>query len=125
MPTRTDTTAAGRDALLQGTLDLLILRILALGAHHGHGIAVAIQTRSGDTLLVDHGSLYPALQRLEQRGWIKGTWGTSDNNRRARFYALTATGRKSLSLETGRWNRLVQSIARVMEPSAHPTPDET
>jgi PadR family transcriptional regulator PadR len=111
-----------RDALLQGTLDLLVLRILALGPHHGHGIAVAIQTRSGDTLLVDHGSLYPALQRLEQRGWISGTWGTSENNRRARFYTLTTTGRGQLSVETGRWNRLVDSIARVMEPG--PTPEE-
>ncbi len=114
--------ANARDSLLQGTLDLLVLRILALGAHHGHGIAVAIQTRSGDTLLVDHGSLYPALQRLEQGGWIKGTWGTSDNNRRARFYALTPNGRKRLAFETGRWNRLVESIARVMEPG--PTPEK-
>src|SRR3954466_15184150 len=110
-----------RDSLLQGTLDLLVLRILALGPHHGHGISVAIQTRSGDTLLIDHGSLYPALQRLEQRGWIKGAWGPSDNNRRARFYSLTALGRKHLSLETGRWNRLVDSIARVMAPG--PTPE--
>ena len=111
-----------RDSLLQGTLDLLVLRTLALGPHHGHGIAVTIQTRSGDTLLVDHGSLYPALQRLEQRGWIKGAWGTSENNRRARFYSLTATGRKQLTVETGRWNRLVESIARVMEPG--PTPEK-
>lgn len=103
-------------ALLQGTLDLLVLRILALGAHHGHGIAMAIQTRSGQTLLVDHGSLYPALQRLEQRGWIRGEWGTSDNNRRARFYSLTALGRRQFAIETGRWNRLVESIARVMAP---------
>jgi PadR family transcriptional regulator, regulatory protein PadR len=103
-------------ALLQGTLDLLVLRVLALGAHHGHGIAIAIQTRSGHTLLIDHGSLYPALQRLEQRGWIKGAWGTSDNNRRARFYSLTPLGRKHLTIETSRWNRLVESIARVMEP---------
>jgi transcriptional regulator len=103
-------------ALLQGTLDLLVLRILALGAHHGHGIALAIQSRSGHTLLVDHGSLYPALQRLEQREWIKGAWGTSDNNRRARFYSLTALGKRNLTIETGRWNRLVESIARVMEP---------
>lgn len=101
---------------MQGTLDLLVLRILALGSHHGHGIAVAIQTRSGDTLLVDHGSLYPALQRLEQRGWIRGAWGTSENNRRARFYSLTTPGRKQLAVEAGRWNRLVDSIARVMEP---------
>jgi PadR family transcriptional regulator, regulatory protein PadR len=119
MSTKTD--ASPRDALLQGTLDLLVLRILALGSHHGHGIALAIQSRSGDTLLVDHGSLYPALQRLEQRGWIKGSWGTSDNNRRARFYTLTASGRKQLTVETGRWNRLVESIARVLEPG--PTPE--
>jgi len=118
MPTRDD---SARDSLLQGTLDLLVLRVLALGAHHGHGIALAIQARSGHTLLIDHGSLYPALQRLEQRGWIKGAWGTSDNNRRARFYTLTALGRKSLTIETGRWNRLVESIARVMDPG--PTPE--
>lgn len=123
MPTRTDATA--RDALLQGTLDLLILRILALGAHHGHGIAVAIQLRSGDALLVDHGSLYPALQRLEQRGWIRGEWGVSDNNRRARFYKLTAVGRKQFAIETSRWNRLVESIARVMAPDAPPTPESS
>jgi len=111
-----------RDSLLQGTLDLLVLRILALGPHHGHGIAVAIQARSGDTLLIDHGSLYPAIQRLEQRGWISGTWGVSENNRRARFYTLTVTGRKQLTVEAGRWNRLVESIARVMEPG--PTPEK-
>src|SRR5690349_20778597 len=119
MPTRND--SASRDSLLQGTLDLLVLRILALGPHHGHGIAMAISSRSGRTLLVDHGSLYPALQRLEQRSWIKGAWGTSDNNRRARFYSLTAVGRRQLTLETDRWNRLVESIARVMEPG--PTPE--
>jgi len=111
-----DSDAAERDALLQGTLDLLVLRILALGPHHGQGIARVIQQRSGDTLLIDHGSLYPALQRLESRGWIKGTWGTSDNNRRARFYSLSAAGRKQFASETGRWNRLVESIARVLAP---------
>ena len=105
-----------RDSLLQGTLDLLILRILALGSHHGQGIARAIEARSGDTLLVDHGSLYPALQRLESRRWINGAWGTSDNNRRARFYSLTALGRKQFAAETGRWNRLVESIERVLGP---------
>ena len=118
MSTRDD---SSRDSLLQGTLDLLVLRILALGPHHGHGIAMTIQARSGQTLLIDHGSLYPALQRLEQRRWIKGAWGTSDNNRRARFYSLTALGRKQLTVEAGRWNRLVESIARVMDPG--PTPE--
>src|ERR687889_2758081 len=106
MPTRDDTS---RDSLLQGTLDLLVLRILALGPHHGHGIAMAIQTRSGDTLLVDHGSLYPAIQRLEQRGLINGAWGVSENNRRARYYSLTAAGRKQLVVEASRWKRLVES----------------
>lgn len=119
MSTKAD--ASARDSLLQGTLDLLVLRVLALGAHHGHGIAMAIQARSGETLLVDHGSLYPALQRLEQRGWIKGAWGTSDNNRRARFYSLTAVGRKQFAIEATRWNRLAESIARVMDPG--PTPE--
>lgn len=118
MSTKAD---SARDSLLQGTLDLLVLRVLSLGRHHGHGIAIAIQARSGDTLLVDHGSLYPALQRLEKRGWITGAWGISENNRRARFYTLTASGRKQLTIETGRWNRLVESIARVMGPE--PTPE--
>ena len=100
--------------LLQGTLDLLVLRVLALGPHHGHGIALAIEARSGDTLLVDHGSLYPALQRLEQRGWIKGAWGKSDNNRRARFYALTPAGRRRLGVEEENWRLLVLAIGKVM-----------
>jgi transcriptional regulator len=118
MTTRSDISA--REALLQGTLDLLVLRVLALGPHHGHGIALAIEARSGDTLLVDHGSLYPALQRLEQRGWIKGAWGRSDNNRRARFYSLTASGRKQFVAEEARWIRLVASIARVLQPGPAP-----
>ena len=118
MPTRTE---PSRDSLLQGTLDLLVLRVLSFGEHHGHGIVMGIKSRSGDALLVDHGSLYPALQRLEQRRWIKGSWGTSDNNRRARFYSLTAAGRKQLVIETSRWNRLVESIALVLE--AGPTPE--
>ena len=108
--------SSDRDALLQGTLDLLILRTLGLGAQHGQGIARVIQLRSGDSLLVDHGSLYPALQRLENRRWIKGAWGTSDNNRRARFYTLTPAGRKQLVAEAGRWSRLVESIGRVLGP---------
>ena len=105
-----------RDALMQGTLDLLVLRVLLLGREHGQGIARAIQQRSGDSLIVDHGSLYPALQRLEERGWIQGSWGTSTSNRRARFSSLTASGRRQLSTEADRWRRLVESIARVLGP---------
>ncbi len=108
-------TKDARIALLQGTLDLLILRTLVFGRQHGHGIACAIQDASGDELLVDHGSLYPALQRLEASGAIKAEWGTSENNRRARFYSLTALGRKELVRETGQWNRLVAAIGRVLE----------
>jgi PadR family transcriptional regulator, regulatory protein PadR len=105
-----------RDTLLQGTLDLLILRTLALGRHHGQGIARTILRNSADALLVDHGSLYPALQRLEERRWIKAEWGTSENNRRARFYELTALGRKQLLQEAGRWRRLAQAVALVLGP---------
>src|SRR5438132_9470949 len=89
--------------LLQGTLDLLILRTLIFGPDHGQGIARAIQQTSEQELLVEHGALYPALQRLEERGWIAGKWGVSSNNRRARFYALTAAGRKQLVRETSKW----------------------
>jgi transcriptional regulator len=109
-----------REALLQGTLDLLILRTLALGPHHGHGIARAIQTNSRDTLLVDHGSLYPALQRLEHRKWIRAEWGTSDNNRRARFYEITALGRKQLRAEASRWRRIADAMAHVLGPDYAP-----
>ena len=106
-----------RRALLQGTLDLLILRTLRHGPEHGQGIARAIQARSADVLLVDHGSLYPALQRLEERDWIKASWGTSANNRRARFYSLTDAGRKRLTHEAGEWRRLVMAIGRVLGPA--------
>ncbi len=105
-----------RIVLLQGTLDLLILRTLVFGAQHGQGIARAIRRTSEDSLLVDHGSLYPALQRLEDQGWIKARWGISKNNRKARFYTLTAKGRRQLSTETGQWRRLVAAIARVLGP---------
>ena len=101
--------------LLQGTLDMLILRILIFGPRHGHGIAVTIQRTSEDDLLVDHGSLYPALQRLERQGLIKSTLGTSELNRRARFYELTRTGRKKLAAETGKWERMVRAIGRVLQ----------
>jgi len=102
--------------LLQGTLDLLILRTLIFGPQHGQGIARAIQETSGDELLVEHGALYPALQRLEQRGWIGARWGTSDNNRKARFYTLTKAGRKQLASETDRWRRLAAAIGRILGP---------
>jgi PadR family transcriptional regulator PadR len=101
--------------LLQGTLDLLILRTLIFGAEHGQGIARAIQQTSQDELLVEHGALYPALQRLERRGWIIAEWGTSKNNRRARYYALTAAGRKQLATATGKWERLAAAIGRVLK----------
>jgi len=100
--------------LLQGTLDLLILRTLIFGAEHGQGIARAIQHTSDKELLVEHGALYPALQRLEERGWISAKWGTSTNNRKARFYSLTAAGRKQLTRETTKWNRLTAAIARIL-----------
>ena len=105
-----------RIVLLQGTLDLLILRTLVFGSQHGQGIARAIQQQAEDTLLVDHSSLYPALQRLESRGWISATWGTSSNNRRARFYRLTPKGRRQLTRETHQWRRLVAAIGRVLGP---------
>ena len=105
-----------RIVLLQGTLDLLILRTLILGPRHGQGIARDIQQNSEDALLVDHGSLYPALQRLEDQGWITAQWGVSENNRKARFYTLTKGGRKQLARETGRWRRLAAAIGRVLGP---------
>jgi len=104
-------------AHLQGTLDLLILRTLRFGAQHGQAIARAIQQQSDNVLIVDHGSLYPALQRLEERGFIDAEWGTSDNNRRARFYSLTKAGRKELVREEGEWRRIAAAIMRVLDPS--------
>jgi PadR family transcriptional regulator, regulatory protein PadR len=104
--------------LLQGTLDLLILRTLIFGPQHGQGIARAIQQSSQEELLVEHGALYPALQRLEERGWISAKWGTSTNNRKARFYSLTAAGRKQLVKETTKWKRLSSAIARVLGAKA-------
>jgi PadR family transcriptional regulator PadR len=105
-----------RIALLQGTLDLLILRTLVFGPQHGQGIARSIEQQSDATLLVDHGSLYPALQRLEGRGWIAAEWGVSDNNRKARFYTLTKVGRKQLVEETKQWRRLAVAIAGILGP---------
>ena len=103
-------------ALLQGTLDLLILRTLVFGPQHGQGIARVIQQQSEDVLLVDHGALYPALQRLENKGWIAAKWGNSENNRKARFYSLTKDGRKQLVEETSQWRKLARAIGRVLGP---------
>jgi PadR family transcriptional regulator len=113
-------TQEGRERLelLQGTLDLLILRSLIFGSQHGQGIARAIQQTSGDELLVEHGALYPALQRLEERGWISAKWGTSSNNRKARFYSLTPAGRKQLAKETTKWKRLATAITRILGSEA-------
>ena len=110
--------AKERLELLQGTLDLLILRTLIFGARHGQGIARAIQQTSEEELLVEHGALYPALQRLEERGWISAKWGTSANNRKARFYSLTGAGRKQLVKETTKWKRLSSAIARILGSEA-------
>jgi PadR family transcriptional regulator, regulatory protein PadR len=105
----------GRADLLQGMLDMLVLKSLASGARHGYGIAQQIQQTSEDMLKVEEGSLYPALYRLEGQGWIKAEWGTSENNRRAKFYSLTQSGRKQLATETSNWQRLRDAISRVME----------
>jgi len=105
-----------RIALLQGTLDLLILRTLIFGRQHGQGLARAIRQQSQNVLLIDHGTLYPALQRLEEKGWIDAEWGISTNNRRARFYTLTRVGRKQLTHERSQWRKPVAAIGRVLGP---------
>lgn len=105
-----------RIELLQGTLDLLILRTLQPGRAHGHAIAKSIERSSEDILQVEQGSLYPALHRLLKRGWIAAEDGTSENNRKAKFYRLTATGRKQLSVKTGKWDKLAGAIARILHP---------
>jgi PadR family transcriptional regulator, regulatory protein PadR len=106
-----------RIELLQGTLDLLILQTLQWGAQHGHGIGLAIRTSSQDVLHVDHGSLYPALHRLARQGWIVAEWKLSENKQRAKYYRLTAAGKKQLVAEQSRWARMVEAIARVMRPA--------
>jgi PadR family transcriptional regulator, regulatory protein PadR len=100
--------------MLQGTLDMLILRTLLLGPAHGHTIAHAIEHASDEVLQVEQGSLYPALHRLQDRGWVISSWGTSENNRKAKYYKLTAAGRKQLQAETSRWRQLVKAIGRVL-----------
>lgn len=106
-----------RIELLQGTLDLLILRTLILGPTHGHAIAKAIEFKSDDVLQVEQGSLYPALHRLIKRGWISAEEGTSENNRKAKFYKLTPKGKKQLALETSKWDKLAGAIARILRPT--------
>jgi PadR family transcriptional regulator PadR len=115
MSTRSDNTQV---ELLQGTLDLLILRTLILGPVHGHAIAKAIERNSEDVLVVEQGSLYPALHRLMKRNFISAEDGISENNRKARFYRLTAKGQKQLALETTRWKKLVRAIGRVLQPNS-------
>jgi PadR family transcriptional regulator, regulatory protein PadR len=100
--------------ILQGTLDLLILRTLILGPAHGHKIAQSIERTSENALEVEQGSLYPALHRLEDRGWVSSHWGVSENNRKAKFYQLTARGRKELAAATGRWHRMTRAIGPIL-----------
>jgi len=104
--------------MLQGTLDMLVLQTLVLGPAHGHTIAHAIEHRSEDVLQIEHGSLYPALHRLEDRGWIASFWGTSESNRKAKYYRLTPMGRKQLTAQTTRWEQLVRAIGRVLKPAS-------
>ena len=106
---------ARKNELLPGTLDMLILQTLTRGAMHGYGIAQHIQEITEDVLQVEEGSLYPALQRLLIKGWVKAEWGTSQNNRRARYYTLTPAGRKQLGIEAENFNRMMEAIARVMQ----------
>ena len=110
--------------LLQGTLDMLVLRTLQWGPQHGHGIGQTIRAQSEDLLKVETGSLYPALHRLEKRGWLKSEWGVSQANQRAKFYRLTAEGKKQLVREESRWAQLVNAIGRVMNPAAAPGSEE-
>src|SRR5437773_3489880 len=104
--------------MLQGTLDMLILRTLVMGKAHGHTIAHVIENTSDDVLQVEQGSLYPALHRLEDRGWVKSSWGLSENNRKAKFYELTAAGRKQLAAERKRWQQVVLAIGRILDEAA-------
>jgi PadR family transcriptional regulator PadR len=103
--------------MLQGTLDMLILRTLILGPAHGQTIAHAIEQGSEEVLQVEHGSLYPALHRLQNRGWIAAFWGTSENNRKAKYYRLTPEGRRQLATQTSRWDQVVRAIGRIMNPA--------
>ncbi len=106
-----------RLTLLQGTLDLLILKTLVLGSHHGQGVARSIQRQSEEVFIVDHGSLYVALQRLEDKKWISAKWGVSENNRKARFYSLTPKGREQLVEKASEWRRLTRAMGLILDPS--------
>jgi transcriptional regulator len=114
MPRRAN---SGQGDMLQGALDMLIMKSLVLGPAHGHTIAHAIEQRSDRVLQVEHGSLYPALHRLEDRGFVASFWGTSDNNRKAKYYRLTPAGRKMLAAETSRWQQLSRAIAQILTPA--------
>ena len=122
MPTHSD--ESDRIALLQGTLDLLILKTLLLGPCHGQGVARSIQRQSEDVFLVDHGSLYVALQRLEDKQWIRAKWGVSENNRKARFYSLTPQGRAQLLEKTNEWQRLTRAMSLILDASHGPQNQE-
>jgi transcriptional regulator len=113
-----------RIALLQGTLDLLILKTLVLGPCHGQGVARLIQRQSEEVFFVDHGSLYLALQRLEDKRWISAKWGVSENNRKARFYSLTAKGREQLVAKTSEWQRLTRAMSLILDSSERPRGEE-
>ena len=113
-----------RIALLQGTLDLLILKTLVMGECHGQGVARLIQRQSEEVFFVDHGSLYLALQRLEDKKWIRAKWGVSENNRKARFYSLTAKGREQLVEKTSEWRRLTRAMDLILESSKGPQREE-
>ena len=106
-----------RIELLQGTLDMMILRTLVWGAQHGHGVGQAIRASSQDTLHIERGSLYPALHRLERQGWIESEWKITENKQRGKYYRLTRAGRKQLASEQSRWKRLVSAVSRVMRPA--------
>jgi PadR family transcriptional regulator PadR len=120
----TQTNPDDRIALLQGTLDLLILKTLVLGPCHGQGVSRAIQRQSEEVFFVEHGSLYLALQRLEDKEWITAEWGLSENNRRARFYSLTPTGREQLAEKTSEWQRLTRAMALILDNRAAPAAEE-
>jgi transcriptional regulator len=117
MPKAPNTRFKNRIDLLQGTLDMLILRTLQWGPQHGHGIALAIRAGSEEVLHVEHGSLYPALHRLEKQGWLASSWKVTENQQRAKYYRLTAAGKKQLASERSRWGQLVGAITRIMDPA--------